>query len=177
MQSEALRQIRRELPHATLWLDAGIRNIDDYRRIRAEIARISDESGVARSAQPGQYDRLNKLIVGSETLTDLAVLEELKRTQMDYILSLDFDVRGLRGPDALSDAVDYWPRTVIVLALNAVGGGHPRWDLLKDIRASDKKKKLAYGGGVRNRGDLEKIKAAGADYVLVANALYTSVLV
>ena len=149
-----LRRIKRTLPHTTLWLDLGVRDMDDYEAVRA-------------------LD-IGTPVIGSETLAETDTLAALKRARADCILSLDFDARRLRGPAGLLDAAAHWPATVIVLALDAIGGGGPRLELPARARELAPQCKVAYGGGVRHGRDLRALEAAGADYVLAANALYTA---
>lgn len=148
-----LRALKAALPRATLWLDNGIRDADDCRK--------------ALDAGLGQP------VVGSETLADIAALRDIARTADEYILSLDFFQRRLRGPAKLLEKPESWPRTVIVLALHAVGeNAGPDLRLCGQICALAHGRRVVYGGGVRNGDDLRALENAGVNAALVSGAIY-----
>jgi phosphoribosylformimino-5-aminoimidazole carboxamide ribotide isomerase len=156
-----------------VWLDAGVAGADDARRAAA--------SGAAR------------VIVGTETLRatrDLPAIVEAARdgsSGADCILSLDHrDGRLLGGsPEvAAAEATDLaaaaWTagiRMFIVLDLARVGArAGPETEPARRLRARLPDAKIVLGGGVRDRGDLRALAAAGYHAALVGTALHTGVL-
>lgn len=154
------------LPQVDLWLDFGIRDADDYRRMCA-----------ARGDALGGAQAQGSLIVGSETLASVDELATIARLGSPdarrHVLSLDFFGRRLRGDANLLERADLWPSTVIALALHAVGADcGPDLRLCEEVRALAGDRRIVYGGGVRSRDDLNALAAIGVDDVLVANAIY-----
>lgn len=110
-------------------------------------------------------------VVGSESLSALEGLAALAPDA--WVLSLDRDSSGPRDPVGILDRPDLWPSRVIAMDLTRVGaatGGVGTW-LETCMRASANKMWIA-AGGVRDRHDLEALRAAGAAAALVATALH-----
>ncbi len=132
------------------------------------------DAGVANAAQARSWLARHKratLVLGSESLTDAASLEEL-RSEQRLILSLDFQGDDFLGPQALLAAPSLWPSRVIAMTLGRVGG-HAGPDLhrLGSVVAVTKAAVYA-AGGVRGPADLEALAQAGARGVLIASALH-----
>jgi phosphoribosylformimino-5-aminoimidazole carboxamide ribotide isomerase len=156
-----------------VWLDAGVAGAADARRAAA--------SGAGR------------VIVGTETLRatrDLPAIVEAARdggSGADCILSLDHRDGQLLGgsPEvAAAEATDLaaaaWTvgiRTFIVLDLARVGArAGPETEPARRLRARLPDAEIVLGGGVRDRGDLRALAAAGYHAALVGTALHTGVL-
>ena len=113
-------------------------------------------------------------VIGTETAGDLS----LYRGGM-----LSIDVRdgcvipGKRNPvEVLSWAEDLPFDCCVVLNISAVGteeGLSP--SVLDDIRRAYRKK-LFYGGGIRDTGDLDSLASAGFDGAIVATAVHTKAI-
>jgi phosphoribosylformimino-5-aminoimidazole carboxamide ribotide isomerase len=109
-------------------------------------------------------------IVGTETAGDLSGYRE-------GMLSIDvrdgFVIPGKRNPvDVLHDAEDLPFDCCLVLNISAVGteeGLSP--PLLSDLRKAYRKK-LFYGGGIRDTVDLDSLASAGFDGAVVATAVH-----
>ncbi len=151
-QTALVSELERAFPGVEFWCDAGIRDESDLRR------RLGRWRG--------------RVVVGSETLADAAWLGRWRR-EPRLVLSLDH--RGARrlGPEALFTEADLWPDRVIVMTLTAVGtGGGPEVARIREIRARAGGRAVYAAGGVRDRGDLERLRALGCAGVLVASCLH-----
>lgn len=150
-----------------VWFDGGFRTAEQPRRA---------------SKTPGV-----RPVIGSETAGpqlvqsgghDAIVSIDLR----DGVLLGDWRAWGLAGPrDAVGlagRAVGMGVRTLIVLDLARVGigNGPGALDLIRSIRTAHPEVELIAGGGVRDRADLDRLGAAGADAVLVASALHDGTL-
>ncbi len=147
------------------WVDAGVRGTEAAARLL--------EAGAAR------------VIVGTETLSDLDELRALREAVAAHrlVVSLDVGAQGVlsrcaalsgRAPlDALGSLVAEGVEDVILLALTQVGtGAGPDIGTLEAARAAFPRLRLVVGGGVRDAGDLRRLATSGADGVLLATALH-----
>ncbi|HHH45023.1 MAG TPA: hypothetical protein ENK49_12870 [Gammaproteobacteria bacterium] len=152
VQSAVLRQLHQAFPAVQLWIDAGIRNVDQFRSLQQLVAAT--------------------LVLGSETLTDVSVLEEAVVHETG-VLSLDFRGRFLLGPATLPDTPALWPRRVIAMTLDRVGQNRgPDLNRLRKLHNAAPATALYAAGGVRNRDDLNDVQLAGCAGVLLASALH-----
>lgn len=112
-------------------------------------------------------------VLGSESQADDALLRRY-RDHPDLILSLDFFADGLfRGPPALLESADLWPRRVIVMTLARVGSGAgPDFSRLAEIKARAGDRDIVAAGGVRDEGDIRALALAGVAAALVATSLH-----
>lgn len=145
----------------TLWVDAGMRTVDDGRRM----------SGVARP------------IAGLETLAGPDDLAAIAHVWRDVVFSLDLnDGVPLAGPgwqtrdaaQVFARAIDVGVRSVLILDIRRVGVGMGTGteSLLTFARRQAPAVELTVGGGVRGLDDLRRLRDLGADHVLVASALH-----
>jgi phosphoribosylformimino-5-aminoimidazole carboxamide ribotide isomerase len=146
-----------------LWLDAGITCGDEARRaIRAGAARA---------------------IVGLETLRSWAALGEVIDAIGPARVAFSLDLRdgrpmgaldGGAAPAALASRVARMGVTaLIVIDLARVGAGAGvDFEMIARVRDAVPHVRLAAGGGVRGRPDLERLAAVGCDAALVATALH-----
>jgi phosphoribosylformimino-5-aminoimidazole carboxamide ribotide isomerase len=152
----AIRDVRAAFPDLALWVDAG------ENCAAALAARHAADSGIP--------------VVGSETLADAQALAGM--AGQDFVLSLDHDAQGPRGPQAVHATPALWPRRVIAMTLAKVGSGAgPDLARLADIRARGGDPRgedfaLFAAGGVRHAGDLDTLAAMGVEGALVATALH-----
>jgi phosphoribosylformimino-5-aminoimidazole carboxamide ribotide isomerase len=113
-------------------------------------------------------------IIGTETAGDLSRYRE-------GMLSIDIReglvIPGNRTPaDVLSEAEDLPFDCCLVMNISAVGteeGLSP--SVLGSFRKAYRKK-LFYGGGVRDCGDLDRLASAGFDGAVVATAVHTKAI-
>ena len=162
---------------APLWLDAGIRSVDDARRAIA--------LGVSR------------VIVGLETLPSFDLLSDICAAVGGDRVAFSLDLRDgqpiLTGDTRLDDAARVddaktpeeianlaaisGANTVIVIDLARVGTSRGiDVDLLSRIRSAVPGPRLVAGGGVRGWDDLVLVARAGCDAALVATALHTGTI-
>lgn len=126
-----------------------------------------------------------RVIVGSETLTGLAALGEIRDalTPGRLLLSVDVGVDGVlsRCPELRGlDPVAAWAilaeqglSQMILLTLDQVGTGRgPDWPALEAMREAFPNLSLIAGGGVRNPDDLRRLAELGVAGALVATSLH-----
>ena len=156
---EIILRILETYPDITCWVDIGIRHQEDYLKLKQLHHNIVP-------------------IIPTETLLDSKLLRTIVGD--NYILSLDFKAQQLLGVEEILKQSYYWPNTIIVLSLDAVGGNTPDLvSLQKVIRYQEQNhhplRRIIVGGGVRNAQDLQSLDKV-ADGVLVATALYNGAL-
>ncbi len=139
---------------AEIWIDAG-----------------SSSRGAARAVLAAP---VATLVIGSEALESLADFQEIvSEAPARVILSLDFRGSEFMGPPALLSDTKLWPGRVIVMTLARVGSdAGPDIERLKEIAGCAGARKIYAAGGVRNRADLDALRAAGAAGALVASSLH-----
>jgi HisA/HisF family protein len=159
-----IRELRDDLG-VEPWVDAGVSDSEAASRVL--------EAGAAR------------VIVGTETLTDITFLRAIRKIlpPAQMLVSVDFDGRGvlskcpaLSGQPPLA-AIELLANEdvteVILLALRQVGtGAGPDLETLRAVRDAFPELRLIAGGGVRTADDLRALAEAGADGVLLATALH-----
>ena len=97
------------------------------------------------------------LVVGSESLENARVWHDIvAEAPLRTVLSLDFRGSEFMGPEALLDG----------------SGGGPDVARLQQISSRAGSRRVYAAGGIRNRADLDRIRAAGAAGALVASALH-----
>jgi len=161
---EAIRELRTRLG-VEPWVDAGVGD--------AETASLIAQNGAAR------------VIVGTETLTDLSSLAAIRTAVLpteplvsvdvgdDGVLSRCRELAGRPPLDALGRLAAEGVTEVILLALTRVGTATgPDLPTLRAARAAFPGLRLIAGGGVRTPDDLRRLAETGADGVLLATALH-----
>lgn len=112
-------------------------------------------------------------VLGSESL-NATDLPELAHSPKEFILSLDFREDRLLGPERLATEPTLWPKSLILMNLCRVGSGTgPAFEQLQRFRETHPDRRFVAAGGVRDPGDLARLKDLGAAAVLVASALHT----
>ena len=149
----ALEAIAAAYPGLTLWVDSGLGHVNAFERWRAH--------------------GLGLPVIGSETLSDLVLPEQLAAQSKRFILSLDYQDDRFLGPAELLTRNDVWPDDIIVMTLARVGSADgPDLTRLKEIRGSAPDRRVFAAGGLRDAGDLTHLVQSGAAGVLVASALH-----
>jgi HisA/HisF family protein len=148
-----LDRIAQEYPHLSLWVDNGCA---DQLPAHAFLARFGNAA----------------LVLGSESQRDSALVGVLG-SDPRIILSLDFRADGFIGPPALLREPALWPPRLIVMTLAKVGSGEgPDFARAGEIQRRAGDRSVYFAGGLRDRDDLEAVKASGAAGILVASALH-----
>jgi HisA/HisF family protein len=142
-----------------LWVDAGVRD-------------------VSRAARLG----VERVVVGLESVPDPATLGRLVEALGDRVVfSLDLREGVPMGAwpaaepfDIAEEAIRRGVRRVLVLDLARVGvsGGPGTEALCGRLVRAHPGVEVSAGGGIRDRADLERLRAAGVAAVLVASALH-----
>jgi phosphoribosylformimino-5-aminoimidazole carboxamide ribotide isomerase len=115
-------------------------------------------------------------VLGSECYSDETVLE-LNAFNKRFILSLDFSISGTLGAKSLFSAQDLWPETIIIMTLNRVGSHQgPDLERLNRFCRHYPLKHFVAAGGIRNTADLQALKLAGIQQVLIASALHSGAI-
>jgi HisA/HisF family protein len=146
--------LSRAMPHAEIWIDAG-----------------TASRGAARALLAAP---VTTLVVGSETLETVAVLKDIiAEAPRRTALSLDFRGEEFMGPTALLKDASLWPQHVIVMTLGRIGGSEgPDLERICDIAKRAGDRRVYAAGGIRDRADLDAVRAAGASGALIASALH-----
>ena len=150
-----------------LWLDAGIKTVDDARDAMGVGAH---RTIVALETLPS-FDALSAICAA---LGDDRVVFSLDVRDGNPILNAEAQIESNHPPEELARmAAVAGASAVIVLDLARVGTGSGiDCDLLERVRASAPDVTLVAGGGVRGWDDLVQLSSAGCDAALVATALH-----
>lgn len=145
-----LTALLQDFPHIDFWIDRGYVNAAEMR-------------GKPVNCFP---------VLGSEALTE-NTLAELACFEGRYILSLDYFGDEARGPQVLFNAAAYWPEQVIIMTLGRVGAKQgPDYRRLESFCCDYPRTAFIAAGGVRDYGDLLRLKALGINHALIASALH-----
>lgn len=121
---------------------------------------------------PDSVQNINP-VLGSESCASLASLETNLHVHENLILSLDYKQHQLLGPSELLDAIEFWPRRLILMTLDAVGSGQgAEFTQLRALIQQAGDREIYAAGGVRHRQDLEQLSALGCSGALIASALH-----
>lgn len=152
VQSSVLQQLHKGFPALQLWVDTGIRNVDQFYSLK-QLAPVTP-------------------VLGSETLADTHVVEQLP-DQDSAVLSLDFQGQSFLGPGTLLAKPLLWPRRVIAMTLDRVGNNRgPGLERLRQLHNAAPGAALYAAGGVRSTDDLNALRSAGCAGALLASALH-----
>ena len=150
---EIITTILNDNPQLTLWLDSGIKKVDEIKN--KQFPQIID-------------------VIGTESVTNTEELLEIKNRYPDSILSLDFADNHFLGDKAILNTKDAWQNNVIVMLLDRVGTNTgPDIELASTIKIQNPDKKVYLAGGIANISHLESINKKNIDGVLIATALHT----
>ncbi|MFT3730610.1 MAG: HisA/HisF-related TIM barrel protein [Hyphomicrobium sp.] len=143
------------LPRAEIWIDAG--------------------TGSRSAARAVLAAPVATLVVGTESIETVRVWEEIvAEAPGRTVLSLDFRHGEFMGPEAMLADPSLWPSRVIVMTLDRVGANEgPDIERLQSIVARAHGRRVYAAGGVRDRRDLDDIRAIGVSGALIASALHS----
>jgi HisA/HisF family protein len=146
--------LSRALPRAEIWIDAG-----------------TASRGAARALLAAP---VTTLVIGSETLETVAVLKDIMaEAPTRMVLSLDFRGDEFLGPQTLLEDASLWPHSVIVMTMGRIGSGEgPDVARIAEIASRAGGRRVYAAGGIRDRADLDAVRAAGASGALIASALH-----
>ena len=147
------RRLAEVLPGVDLWIDDGSSACD-------AAARLVSEPNTT-------------MVIGSESLDEAgaAALRDIRADR--YVLSLDFKDDRFVGPPSVLEAAEHWAERVIVMTLARVGSEEgPDVDRIASLVARADGRRVYAAGGIRDRSDVEALRATGAAGVLVATALH-----
>lgn len=152
----ALAQLKSEFPSLTFWIDNGIADFGH--------------------AQQWLGSGLGYLVLGSETQTDGQLVRQC-RDNDQVVLSLDYRGDAFAGPAAIVDAVEAWPKKIIVMTLARVGSAvGPDLQRLTQVRSKVPERQVYAAGGLRDAADLAALAEAGIAGALVATSLHNGTL-
>lgn len=127
----------------------------------------------------------DKIIIGTETISDIDQLSEITEQidPDDLVLSIDIkkgmvlsnadDLNGVAPVEAIKRLSGKGITSFIMLTLDLVGSGEgPDTGLLSQARREFPSHTFISGGGVKSPVNLAQLNSAGADGVLVATALH-----
>ena len=158
-----------------LWLDAGVRTVEDADRLF-----VIDEASHSSSKQ------LARLIVGTETLCDPNDLQAILQQWGSGRVMLSLDLRDGEPIVASSswkntsplqivrEVVSAGIQSVLVLDIASVGmsAGPRTCSLIQQLRGEFPTLELIAGGGIRNNGDLQRLAAVGANAAVASTWLH-----
>ena len=154
-QSSLLDGLIERYPDITFWVDNGFAGGQEP--IKAGDGRV-------------------RPVIGSESI-GIADLDELRRAEFDFVLSLDFQGDSLIGDPRLLTQPALWPDTVILMNLARVGSLEgPNLGQLARLVDEHPDHRFIAAGGVRDATDLAALDRAGASAVLLATALHQQAL-
>ncbi len=161
-------------------IESGDRETTLYRSLcdRFKQTEIWLDAGIESARDVDIYPPVEnlKLVVGSETLTDIELLAN-KACRERLILSLDRRHDRLLGDKDLLSRTDIWTQKMILMSLDHVGADKgPACAWLETLAKVRKDISWYVAGGVRGRKDLEIIEEKGATGALIASAIHTGKL-
>jgi phosphoribosylformimino-5-aminoimidazole carboxamide ribotide isomerase len=166
----AQRGMHRRLSRvARSWIDAGLRSEEDAFSL---IDAGADRVVVALETMPG-FELLQAIVL---RLGADRVVFSLDLRDGAPLASVEL-LRSMSPRELARRAVDAGVETIIVLDLARVGGsGGVDEAMMREMRAALPGVDLIAGGGVRDREDLDRLAAAGANGALVATAVHRGVI-
>ncbi len=162
-------------------------NCDIFPPLREQGASLLVDAGISDmdSAITVKRSGADKIILGSETLSDLkelaGIVEHFKAYDLIFsidiaqgkVLSRSEDIKGVNPVTAIDIISGKGINSFILLTLDLVGsGGGPDVELMRKARKVFPSHTLISGGGVKVPAHLDQLKTAGADGALVATALH-----
>jgi phosphoribosylformimino-5-aminoimidazole carboxamide ribotide isomerase len=153
-------------------------------RALAREARVMVDAGVSEPEPARALLDLgvDRVVVGTETLSDADVLDRLPDAVLSvdlydgHLLSRDERLAGLSALDAMARLHRPGLREAIVLDLARVGTGTgPDVETIAALHAAFPDVAWLAGGGVRDAEDVRALADAGAAGALVATALHRGV--
>ncbi len=193
-QAREVRRLADALPGVAILLDAGFcdpgdtRAWSDVASVRPvlgsetlrEVSHLASCPASSRSSAVSGHSPVIPAKAGIQRAVNREIALDPRISRGDdldpggaFILSLDFDSQGFRGPSELLEAAGLWPDTLIVMTLDRVGEAQgPDFDRLREIIARAENRRVIAAGGVRHMADIDALADAGAAGVLIASALH-----
>lgn len=113
-----------------------------------------------------------KLVIGSETLSDISWLND-PAVQQKSMLSLDFQHGQFLGEQGLLQQVALWTENIIAMNIDHIGGSSgPDFELILMLQQQVGEGRIIAAGGVRAAEDLIALREQGIKQVLIASALH-----
>lgn len=157
-QWAVVERLLAELPTAGLWLDAGYRQVADWRVIQDA---LGDSAARVRP------------VFASESLAGGAQAAEALKGTSGGILSLDMRGGQALDPAGCWEAPELWPDDLIVMTLDRVGSGEgPDLATIAQVRARRPGLRVIGAGGIGCDADMDRAAESGAWAWLVASALH-----
>lgn len=148
-----IERLTQALPAIDLWLDCGLSDAASSRSLLGN---------------PG-----TTLVIGSESLRDCCLLEQLADQRDRLVLSLDFQGDRFLGPQELWHNRKVWPERLIVMTLRRVGSNlGPDFERLRGLQERAPDHAIFAAGGVRHSEDMAHLAAQGLAGALIASALH-----
>jgi phosphoribosylformimino-5-aminoimidazole carboxamide ribotide isomerase len=169
-QTALLAALLDALPGVTLWLDGGFAGAEPARATLAVLgeaaARVRPVFGTESFPAVAEFERCFPQPGG-------ATAEGAAAPALQGLLSLDRRHEAPLDPAGAWAAPQRWPRELIVMTLDRVGGdAGPDLRTLAEVQARAPRARLFGAGGIRGEADLDAARAAGAAGWLVASALH-----
>jgi uncharacterized protein related to proFAR isomerase len=151
----AIEALARSRPGVGFWVDCGAHTVEDV----ALVCALGDNATV---------------VIGSETGIGPAQLGRLTGAFPGRIvLSLDFRGDHFQGEPTVLAEPAVWPQRVIAMTLGSVGrAAGPDVVRIADLKRRSPGSRVSAAGGIRNRGDLDAARRAGACGALISTALH-----
>lgn len=147
---------------------------DNAALVEAVLRHYPDIAFWVDSGLPISLELANYLPVLGSECCDMATLARFER----FILSLDFSAHNQPlGDTRLFTDNSLWSKQVIIMTLARVGSDlGVDMEKLHDYQTQFPATEFVAAGGVRNKADLQQLKAIGINNVLVASALHAKTI-
>ena len=118
-------------------------------------------------------------VLGSESFETTKELNTSLKQLNAYnpLISIDIKMGEILGPESLLQSNELWPKDVIILAISRVGSDKgPDNKTISNLQAIMSNKNIYYGGGIRNTSDIQQLRNAHIQGVLLASILHNGKL-
>jgi len=118
-------------------------------------------------------------VLGSESFLTNSDLDSGIKLLMPYkpIISIDIIESEILGPKNLLRSTKLWPSDVIILSISHVGSNQgPDKQAISHIQSITQNKNLYYGGGIRDKNDIDQLSGLNIAGALVASTLHSGKL-
>lgn len=163
---KSVLKIKKQFPDLKILLDGGLDN-------KKDIVRILKKG-------------IDYVIIATESLTDLSLLEKLREYRDRIYISIDLKngelIHKIKKWDQaetqqiIKEIKSYGYRKFIMLDLAQVGTGRGLAEYLLDIKAAFPELEFITGGGIKDYRDVKIVKKAGFSGLLIASAFHSGSL-
>ena len=118
-------------------------------------------------------------ILGSESFKSCSELNTAIKQLSPALPLISIDIKGsnVLGPEDLLYSFQSWSNDAIILSIDHVGSHRgPNIAAISQILSYAKDSKIYYGGGIRDKNDINELKNLNIDGALVASALHNGKL-